>query len=99
MTFEELMDSTPPMQQHALVKGYQAGFAAGAASRDAYIEQLELALLQVRKAICGDIHNTDDLLDLIASRDAEVAELNRRIEYWRNTAKKYLVPETQVRKP
>lgn len=48
---------------------------AGAASRDAYIEQLELALLQVRKAICGDIHNTDDLLDLIASRDAEVARL------------------------
>lgn len=34
-----------------------------------------------------------------ASRDAEVAELNRRIEYWRNTARKYLVPETQVRKP
>ena len=48
---------------------------SGAASRDAYIEQLELALLQVRKAICGDIHNTDDLLDLIASRDAEVARL------------------------
>ena len=56
------------------------GFQAGAASRDAYIEQLELALLQVRKAICGDIHNTDDLLDLIASRDAEVAELVRFIK-------------------
>ena len=52
---------------------YEVGFKAGAASRDAYIEQLELALLQVRKAICGDIHNTDDLLDLIASRDAEAA--------------------------
>lgn len=34
-----------------------------------------------------------------ASLDAEIAELNRRIEYWRNTARKYLVPETQVRKP
>ena len=54
---------------------YQRGFQAGAASRDAYIEQLELALLQVRKAICGDIHNTDDLLDLIASRDAEIQRL------------------------
>ena len=50
-------------------------FKAGAASRDAYIEQLELALLQVRKAICGDIHNTDDLLDLIPSRDAEIQRL------------------------
>jgi len=50
-------------------------FQAGSASRDAYIEQLELALLQVRKAICGDIHNTDDLLDLIASRDAEIQHL------------------------
>jgi len=46
-----------------------------AASRDAYIERLETGLLQVRKALCGDIHNTDDLLDLIASRDAEIAEL------------------------
>ncbi len=59
---------------------YEAGFQAGAASRDAYIEQLELALLQVRKAICGDIHNTDDLFDLIASRDAEVAELQKAID-------------------
>ena len=76
MNLEELMASTPPMQQHALIKGFQAG----AASRDAYIEQLELALLQVRKAICGDIHNTDDLLDLIASRDAEIAELQKAID-------------------
>lgn len=48
---------------------------AGAASRDAYIERLETGLLQVRKALCGDIHNTDDLLDLIASRDAEIQRL------------------------
>lgn len=47
MTFEELMDSTPPMQQHALVKGYQAGFAAGAASRDAEIAELVAALEHV----------------------------------------------------
>ena len=44
MTFEELMSSTPPMQQHALVKGYQAGFAAGAASRDAEIAELVKAI-------------------------------------------------------
>ena len=30
MNLEELMVSTPPMQQHALIKGFQAG----AASRD-----------------------------------------------------------------
>lgn len=30
MNLEELMASTPPMQQHALIKGFQAG----AASRD-----------------------------------------------------------------
>ena len=33
MNLEELMASTPPMQQHALIKGFQAG----AASRDAEV--------------------------------------------------------------
>ena len=53
----------------------ELAFQAGAASRDAYIERLETGLLQVRKALCGDIHNTDDLLDLIARRDAEIQRL------------------------
>ena len=37
MNLEELMASTPPMQQHALIKGFQAG----AASRDAEIAELK----------------------------------------------------------
>ena len=36
MNLEELMASTPPMQQHACIKGFQAG----AASRDAEIAEL-----------------------------------------------------------
>lgn len=36
MNLEELMASTPPMQQHALINGFQAG----AASRDAEIAEL-----------------------------------------------------------
>ena len=40
MNLEELMASTPPMQQHALIKGFQAG----AASRDAEIAELVGAL-------------------------------------------------------
>jgi len=40
MNLEELMASTPPMQQHALIKGFQAG----AASRDAEIAELVAAL-------------------------------------------------------
>ena len=36
MNLEELMASTPPMQQHALIKGFQAG----AASRDAEVVSL-----------------------------------------------------------
>jgi len=35
MNLEELMASTPPMQQHALINGFQAG----AASRDAEVAQ------------------------------------------------------------
>lgn len=35
MNLEELMASTPPMQQHALIKGFQAG----AASRDAEVPE------------------------------------------------------------
>ena len=56
MTFEELMDSTPPMQQHALVKGYQAGFAAGAASRDAEVAKaFEDGRKAEREAIVKDL--------------------------------------------
>jgi len=40
MNIEELMASTPPMQQHALIKGFQAG----AASRDAEVAELQKAI-------------------------------------------------------
>jgi len=71
MTLAPIQGKCPVCHQDSA----NTAFQAGAASRDAYIERLETGLLQVRKALCGDIHNTDDLLDLIASRDAEIAEL------------------------
>ncbi len=41
MNLEELMASTPPIQQHALIKGFQAG----AASRDVEIAELAVTTL------------------------------------------------------
>lgn len=78
---QERVYKTSPGLDHFLLETAQLEcfanhfYEAGAASRDAYIERLETGLLQVRKALCGDIHNTDDLLDLIASRDAEIQRL------------------------
>lgn len=60
MNFEELISSTPPMQQHALIKGFQAG----AASRDAEVAELVAAL------------NPFGAIDLVESRlPAEFAML------------------------
>jgi hypothetical protein len=61
MIFEELMDSTPPMQQHALVKGYQVGFAAGVSSRDAEIQRLQFALADTEALELGTAERCDQL--------------------------------------
>ena len=53
MNLEELMASTPPMQQHALIKGFQAG----AASRDAEIADL----LGANRIACEDLVEQQNL--------------------------------------
>lgn len=53
MNLEELMASTPPMQQHALIKGFQAG----AASRDAEIAYL----LEANRIACEDLVEQQNL--------------------------------------
>src|SRR5574343_975646 len=63
---------------------YQEGFQAGAASRDAEIERWAYAVQQVRKALCGDIHNTDDLLDLISGLHSERDHLRARVALMRS---------------
>ena len=84
MNLEELMASTPPMQQHALIKGFQAG----AASRDAEIQRLQFALADAEALEIGTAEQCDALQ---ADRDewkarAEFSyrqrdELNRLCEF------------------
>ena len=69
MNLEELMASTPPMQQHALIKGFQAG----AASRDAEIQRLQFALADSEALELGTAERCDAL-------QAEIAELVAALE-------------------
>ena len=57
MNLEELMASTPPMQQHALINGFQAG----AASRDAEIQRLQFALADSEALELGTAERCDQL--------------------------------------
>ena len=57
MNLEELMASTPLMQQHALIKGFQAG----AASRDAEVQRLQFALSDTEALECGTAEKCDQL--------------------------------------
>ena len=57
MNLEELMASTPPMQQHALIKGFQAG----AASRDAEVQRLQFALADSEALELGTAERCDQL--------------------------------------
>ena len=63
MNLEELMASTPPMQQHALIKGFQAG----AASRDAEVAQWQKIIDEEAK----------DSALVIIERDQLSAQINR----------------------
>ena len=62
MNLEELMASTPPMQQHALIKGFQAG----AASRDAEIARLKTVPMRYRRmAFNAQLQN--EVAELVAA--------------------------------
>lgn len=50
------------------------------ASRDAEVERYASALLHVRKALCGDIHNTEDILDLVESLNKERDQLREKVK-------------------
>lgn len=60
MNIEELMASTPPMQ-HALIKGFQAG----AASRDAEIHRLQMALADTEQLELGTAEKCDQLREQV----------------------------------
>ena len=70
MNLEELMASTPPMQQHALIKGFQAG----AASRDAEIQRLQFALADSEALELGTAERCDQL-------SAQINMLREALEY------------------
>lgn len=64
-----------------------ANLEAESAGKDARIAELqrrleshEAAFLKVRKALCGDINNEENLLDLIAGHHAQLAAANERLE-------------------
>ncbi len=71
MNLEELMASTPPMQQHALIKGFQAG----AASRDAEIQRLQFALADSEALELGTAEHCDQLRAELAAEQANNTRL------------------------
>ena len=71
MNLEELMASTPPMQQHALIKGFQAG----AASRDAEVAQWQNIIDEEAKDSALVIIERDQLRAELAAEQANNARL------------------------
>jgi len=71
MNIEELMASTPPMQQHALIKGFQAG----AASRDAEVHRLQMALADTEALELGTAEKCDQLREQVAMLRESVKNL------------------------
>ena len=71
MNLEELMASTPPMQQHVLIKGFQAG----AASRDAEIRRLQFALADSEALELGTAERCDQLRAELAAEQANNTRL------------------------
>ena len=89
MNLEELIASTPPMQQHALIKGFQAG----AASRDEdvaawsaceaaakipavleYVGQLEKERDQLREQVAMLRGSIQDAVDRLRNTDSWIWE-------------------------
>jgi hypothetical protein len=71
MNLEELMASTPPMQQHALIKGFQAG----AASRTEMLKLWENPMLSLADRLAAASGEIDRLCDVIekAGTTSEIA--------------------------
>lgn len=79
MNLEELMASTPPMQQHALIKGFQAG----AASRDAEVARLKTVPMRYRR-MAFNAQLQDEVARLEQENDklrAQINMLREALEY------------------
>ena len=73
MTYEEWATRTIPMNEGEVLLT-KCAWKVGAASRDAEVEGYARVLLQVRKAICGDINNTDDIIELVEGLKSQLAD-------------------------